>query len=420
MRTDSEFRGCDTAAVMRTATGACLLALASRAATDGAKAFFPLVQTEMASPSPSYLYEPVSREKPAAAGAMPASFENGQVAFMELRLGDGEPLLIAVVAHLPRRDRSGFRVYLDRNGNRALADEISCETSEDPKLRCERLQYTPPISVPVVYHLPSGEARRTCRFRLGFCPIPPNSQQGDERLFYNAQFVALQGWSGPVRFGNKTVRLTLLDGDGDAKMQVQNPVSRDLLRLEGASLPRAQEEQSLTRCLDIDGVLYRLEVQPDGAKVAVSRYTEPLGAVAWDVSSGRNYPAALSMLSFAGANLSVSSQGVVPTSRAIPAGDYYYLTYRVGKEAPTAHFRTKTPISVSAGVTNRIACGGPVIVNGSVSQLKESGVAALYVSVTAANAAGHVFQLIGSRQAGRIEVLGPGGVPAGSGNMEYG
>lgn len=412
----SERCGSDTKTVMRTVTAACLLACVARAETAG-RVVYPLEQTTLDTPSYSYLRAPVSRTKPANAGAMPA-FENGRAAFMDLRLGDGKPLLLAVEP-LTREGNAGFRVYWDANGNRSLADETPCETSADPMMRRGPLQYTPPITVPVVYRLPSGEVRRNCQFRLGFYPIPPNANNTDDRLFYFAQLIALQGWSGQIPFGNKTVRLTFLDGDGDAKLQVLNTASQDRMQIESASPTRSRVDQILTRCLDVDGVLYRLEVQPDGSQLAVSRYKDALGTVAWEVKNGSGQPAELSMFSFVGANLAVSSQAAASESRDVPVGDYN-LTYMIGKENPRALFRMSSPVRIGAGAASRIACGGPVIVSGTVSQREESGETALYVRISATNAAGHDFQVSGSRQAGRVEVLGPDGVSAGAGNMEYG
>jgi len=412
------YRCCKGSAQMaRGAVSACLLAWVSQAEAGGAKTVYALRQVELETPSVCYLQSSGSNVKPAQAGAMPA-FESGEAVFMELRLGDGAPRLVAV-ERVSGGDQPGFRVYVDENGNRALADETPRETCEDPKLRRGKVQFTQPLKVPVIYRLPSGEVTRDCCFRLGFYPVPAERQSHDKRLFYSAQLVALQGWSGPVTFGDKTLTLTLSDGDGDAKTQVANTVSRDGLRLEGLSQTLSQTSQPLTRFLDVDGVLYNLEVQPDGAKVAVSRYTGELGTVAWSASSGTGAPAELAPLSFTGANLAFSRQGSDPASHRVPPGDYH-LYYMIGKQNPRAYFRVSAPLRVSAGATSRIECGGPVIVSGSVKQQEGARETTLTVSIKTANAAGHDFQLLGSRSAGTVDVLGPDGSPQGTGTMEYG
>jgi len=417
MQADSDRSGKRSTKARRIVVAACLLAGVSQAGAAGAKTEIAFTQTELESPSFCYLQTPSLKVKPANAGAMPA-FANSGAVFMELGLGDGAPRLLAVEP-LRRGDKPGFRVYLDTNGDRALADEKPCETSEDSKLQRWMMQYTAPMTVPVVYRLPSGEVTRDCRFRLGFYPVPPDRRSQDGRLFYSAQLVALQGWTGLVPFGDKTLRLTVFDGDGDAKAQVGNTLSRDGLRLEGTAPTPYSVNQSLTRCLEVDGVLYRLEVQPDGAKVAVSRYTDALATVAWDVSNGAGKPEELSQLSFRGANLSVSLQGSAPASQSVPPGDYY-LNYTIGKDKLRGYFHTSRTLSISTGASNRIVCGGPVNVTGTIKQKEIDGETTLVVNISAANAAGHAFRVYGAREAGKVEVLGPDGVPRGSGNMEYG
>lgn len=419
MQADSDRRGIGSTKVAQRVAAACLLAWVSQAGAEGAKTDYALKQTELDTPSFCYLRTPSSTTKPAHAGAMPA-FENGQAVFLELRLGDDAPRLLAVEP-LSRGDTSGFRVYMDTNGNRALADETPSETSEDQKLRRGTMQFTAPMTVPVVYRLPSGEVTRYCRFRLGFYPIAPDRRNQDGRLFYSAQLVALQGWTGLVPFGTKKLRLTLFDGDGDAKMQVGNTVSRDGLRLEGTDqTPFNIVNQKLTHCLEVDGVLYSLEVQPDGAKVAVSRYTDALGTVAWAVSSGTGKTAELAQLTLGGANLSVSHRGSVPASHVVPPGDYN-LTYMIGKGKQQAYFSVAKPFRIRTDAPNSIVCGGPVILAGTVKQQENADETTLVVNISAANAAGHSFRVLGpTSEAGKVDVLGPDGVPRGTGNMEYG
>lgn len=397
-------------------SGLCLLAGVSWAVSDETGTSYSLEAVELQTPSYSYLSCPTSSSKPGDAGTMPSMAEEKTV-FMDLRLGDGPPCLVAV-ERLDKEGQTVYRVYLDTNGNRSLADETPCETAQDPQYRNGRMQYTPPLTVPVVYRLPSGEVKRDYRFRLGFYPSTANQPQN--RIFNYAQIRVLQGWGGQVAFGGKTCRITLSDGDGDACISMKHTYSRDHVRLEGTSGTSFHADQYLTQCVEVDGVFYNLDVQPDGAKVTVSKYTGPVGSIALFASDGKNRPANLSELSLRGPMLSVSSSGQdpVPVSRDLPCGNYY-VSYSIGTSSPKAYFRLPKAICVEADTAMRIDCGGPVVINGTISQ--ESGdETTLVVSVSTATAAEHNYQPVGARQAGKIDVLGADGVSQGSANMEYG
>lgn len=404
------------------AAAACAASCSSLRVSSGARAVYPLKTTALAEPSLCFLPSPLMNKPPADAGALPA-FAEGSAAFLNLRLGDSAPALTAIERQ-SRDGQTSYRVYVDTDRDRSLADETPCEAREDAKLQPGPLVFTPPLTLPVAYRLASGEVSREYRFRLGFYPVPPDQREQADSFVYCALVLALESRTGHVSVGGKKLRLTLSDGDGDAKLTVGNTPSRDHMRLEGGGLPAAGEASCLTKCVEVGGALYSLEVQPDGSEVAVSRYAGPTAAVCWPVKNGAGSPAELSMLSFAGPSLSIScdseSGRVAPGLRAVPPGSYY-LSYAIGRDGTNVFLRAPRPITVESGTTNRFACGGPVSLTCTVRQVR-SGTEEmqLRISVSAANEAGHMFVMQGVEHAGTVEVYGPDGKLLGSDNMEYG
>lgn len=393
-----------------------LLAFVALPVLGGAGEVFTLAPVKLRRPSSSYLSSPPSSYRPPNMGSMPALSAGGTV-FMDLRLGDGLPRLVAIERRT-QDENGGYRVYVDMNGDRSLSDETPCETVRSSSRLNSRIQYTPPLTVPVTYRLPSGEVQHDYRFSLGFYP---SSSPDRGRLFNYVVLQQLRGWGGVVSFGDKKYRITLSDGDGDAVISIKQNYSRDNLQLVGLADGAVQKQQPLTRCVEVDNTFYSLEVQPDGSQVTVSRYTGPVGAVALFASDGKGRPANLSQLSLSGVNLSVSysSRDTIPASRELPCGNYY-INYHIGTTSPTAFFRLSNQLRVEADTTTRIDCGGPVAITGSVSQEADSDGTVLSVSVETATATGHDYQPIGAREADRVDVLGPDGVSQGTGNMEYG
>ncbi len=345
----------------------CAWGLAASAASET----FPLKPTELSEPRlvhPNLTWEAYP---PADAGAMPA-FKAKWVWFTEMKLGHGKPVLVAVdsEATAPAKKAAGgsapeilYRVYVDRKGRRTLAGEQPFVTAKEKIKVYSRMQdmlLTGPVTLPVTYNLPGGgKLKGEATFRFAFYP-------GRPVVATVSPFVVLavtRQWKGRIALGDREVDFAVADGNGDATISLDEPVSRDRMWLSsnGKSLYPGSDQLSLTRYVESEGRYYELQVRPDGGAVTVSPYEGELGKVAITSEDPRGAPLPLEGVCLLGTNALVE---LAPPRlwASVPPGTYFeaeFLVARPGKTEPTWYFEVDDPgLVVKPGKTLWVRAGG--------------------------------------------------------------
>jgi hypothetical protein len=433
-----------------------LIVLCAAVVSAAESTVYDLQQVKPDQPNLAFCEASWSATKPADAGAMP-DFKGAQVYFADMKLGNNPPMLVAIAwyrdtsaANRPKvtvRNANGQMVqrpapvgykpvvYIDRNGDRALADETPLEaTKQEIKGLWRDGLATPDITIPVKYDLADGaEVTHDYTFRFVF---PPG--MGATPFAYALVETA---WRGRIVLGGRECDLTLLDQDVDARITSMGEGRGDSYKLQPADGKPADDANGggqLTQYVQWDGAYYRLAVRPDGAQVTVTPYDGPLATVVAVAQSGKIQPMNVSVLEFFGQNTVAYKAGNVSKMTILPGkyNVFYSLTSREGKPAVSGSFQSGSEIEVKGDETTVLKCGGKLTLDVQVNPVPAPSVGPLVpaamstrpagemlsVNITAKNAEGYAFR--GNARPGvvpaRVELLDSSGKVLATSSAQYG
>ena len=409
---------------------------------------FRMTKAALREPAMAMVLARLSREKPDNAGEMP-DFGTENVWFSHLKLGDNDPMLMALIRHEDRRpsivnDRDGRRIAtfdqggqpdicLDLDGDRDLADEDVLTPAS-----VRRIQYlvTPPITVPVTYELADGSTvQQDFRFRI----CVGNREMAASQLAVMFIFPE-HCWQGWIEFGGQKLLMTLTDATGDAKIVRARVEGSFPGYLQGAhdmcwidrDGDRAVDEDfqdteqlPLTRYVSYAGEFYALDVRPDGAQVTVRPYQGDPAILKITATDGNGRPTTAMMLKVRGPQARVWLKEPSDEVR-VPPGEYA-TTYTLAKPGDASRrytFVRETPMKLEAGQTTELALGGKLELDVGIQQRREDDDVVLRVSLSPKTKAGHEFRgAVGgdaSFAPGTVELRNAAGDIVATGKAEYG
>jgi len=346
----------------------------------------------------------VSLEPPPDVGPLP-DFAGDEAWFAELVLGDGRPMLMAIVALSPTdpRVRAARRasdvdvrrlrlleaqlVYLDLDRDRDLAEEQPLLAEQEPlplPSEVDRVVVrlgvppatTPPVTVEVRYDLDGQQVTRELVFSIkldldqsvGYVDAPSPPWGGP-------YVVQQQYWRGQVKLGDGDVQIALRDRNGDGLITVDHsvyaasalgvhsrggePNDRIWIDRNGDAKEDRGEWQYLLRYIWLDGNLYELSPRRDGAALTVAPYEGPLATLALSATDGDGRPVYISEICLSNSELTLT-EGDPGMALQLPPGEYdvTYGLARREEEALKWFFGATDPVQLEAGRTTAFRCGG--------------------------------------------------------------